>query len=444
MSNIYQEIWDADQSTHGIPALRPGEPRDDARGWVLVDEKDPSPGEDHRVLPEMHIPESKSETYELCKALYNNYQLDPGIREQITRGESEEEAAFIERIVGLPPLQVARDFIASELGQPVSDSTLASMIRETWFQQGMSGSKHASGFEHVFIGEQKEKGNKPDDRPAEMGGYHFWHKYYLDDHAGFLGGDTIDYHSTVYRGTSEAHEGLLVADVVTLSFSWRAHDFVTGEEQLLNKPIGGFWVGPSPEGMIALGLVRCRTKASKIAEINGSEYQLDLHRLDGNPNMIRTFFPRFRRSFFIDIDPGEGGTGGGGAGGGTGGGTGGASGGGGTGGSDTTARTIRLIAALVNPSGHDAGRETVTLINTAAEAQDLENWAIVGPNGTRFVFADVVLAAGEVRTFRMPVAGAQLRNRAGDITLADASGGVHDRVSYSSDQANDQGVTIVF
>jgi len=426
---IYQEIWDADQACNGVPALRDDETASEQKGYVIVNEPEESVSSDHKVLAKVKIPDSKMETYRLCQRLFNNYTLDPAVRELVTEEETREERDFVDAIVQLPPLQVAKDYISRQLDQSVSDMTLASMIKETWFFQGHAGSKHASGFEHVFVGEQKVKGEQPDEKPVTMGGYHFWYKYYLDD-AGYQipidsnGGDRIVFHGTRYGGADTPEKGILVPEIVTLSFEWIAPDFDSGGQQHLTKPIGGFWVGCSPEALIALGLVRCRTKAGKIAKINGATYQLDLHRLDDNSGSIRTFFPRFKSYDYKEIEsrPSNGEP------------------------PDhvSTANEIRIVAALVNPSENEAGRESVTLLNTSPASISLSNWVIQAPNGFRFVFSDIVLKGGEVRTFRIPSNDPQFRNKEGKITLLDDKGQTHHQVRYTTEEAKREGYTIVF
>jgi hypothetical protein len=103
---------------------------------------------------------------------------------------------------------------------------------------------------------------------------------------------------------------------------------------------------------------------------------------------------------------------------------------------------VKIVAALVNLPGNEAGRETVTLLNVAPA--NLEGWAIEAPNGWRFVFADVVLKGGEVRTFRMPSTRPQFRNQAGDITLFDRAGARHYQVHYTTEAARREGFAIVF
>jgi hypothetical protein len=179
--SIYQEIWDADQAGNGIPALRQADSqlKDETVGYVIVNETDDD--REARVLSEVLIPDSKRTTYALCDRLFDNYALDPGIRELVTDEEATEEREFIRAILPTQPLQVAKEFLSRDLGQTLTDTDLAVMIEKTWFLQGQAGSKFASGFEHVFVGEQKPTGDQPDFQAVKLGGYHFWYKYYLDD-----------------------------------------------------------------------------------------------------------------------------------------------------------------------------------------------------------------------------------------------------------------------
>jgi hypothetical protein len=442
--SIYQEIWNADQGAGGagVPAILKNSTRPESGGFVEVNEIE-SNRADHSIITSVNIPDDKKETYHLCEQLFNNYTLDPGIREIVTSEESCEETEFIKHILKTPPLQVAKSAIAFSRNQTVSsisDDTLANLIRETWFFQGMSGSKYASGFEHVFVGEQKPKGDKPDHIAVVAGGYHFWYKYYLDDGGHRLDGkgtmkDHIIYGGTKYRGANNTEQGILIPEIVTLSFQWEAPDYTDNDRtktQLLRKPIGGFWVGCSPECLIALGLVRALPQAAKRAKINGVTYQLDLHPLTDNNRSIRTFFPRFIKADFIDIPPRPD-----------------------ENNSDSDNETtndsitisedsgIRLIAALVNPSGNEAGRESITLINTSAKNVDLTNWQIEAPNGNRLRIGDESISAGQCKQLTLPTQNPILRNNAGNIRLLDEQNQLIDQASYSSDQAKREGETII-
>ena len=422
---IYQDVWDADQEENGIRALRKKDQsnlKDEAVGYVIVDEE--VSGDDANVISEVFIPPAKRETYDLCERLFDNYILNPGIREIVTEGESLEERNFIRAIIPTKPMQVAKEFIARDLGQTVTDTDLAIMIEKTWFFQGKAGSKFASGFEHVFVGEQKDSGEKPDLQAVDLGGYHFWYKYYLDDGKAIGEDDRIQYRGTRYGNSTTTAQGILVPEVITLSYEWEAPDTANGSTQLLKKPIGGFWVGCSPEGLIALGLIRVLTSAGSSAVINGATYDVKFFPLTDNSQSIRTFFPIFKRADFINISPGNGNGGGD--------------------GTPTTDGTVKIMAALVNLSGDESGRETVTLLNIAPTAVNLDNWKIKAPNGWEFTFADVTIGAGESRTFRMVSSTPQFSNQGGTITLLESGGTVHDQVTYSREQARREDFTITF
>ena len=189
MEDIYQDIWNADQTGNGVPALRPGEVFDDAVGYVIVDERTSTVGSGHRVLKEVKIPAAKKRTYVLCEKLFDNYALERAAGETVRTEETQEELDLIDAIVPTPPIQSAREHLQKSLDLQISDEILAAMIRETWFDMGTAGSQlDASGFEHVFVGEQASRADK-------IGGYHFWYKYHLDEGgqsaAGTAGQDLI-------------------------------------------------------------------------------------------------------------------------------------------------------------------------------------------------------------------------------------------------------------
>ena len=61
---------------NGVPALRPGETKDEISGYVVVDERAAEVGTDHRVLAEVKIPLAKMNTYRLCERIFDNYALE--------------------------------------------------------------------------------------------------------------------------------------------------------------------------------------------------------------------------------------------------------------------------------------------------------------------------------------------------------------------------------
>ena len=430
--NIFQEIWDADQRGNGIPALRPGEDKDEARGYVVVDERATAVDSEHQVLSKVFIPSAKQETYQLCERIFDNYALERAAREQVSQTETQEELDFIDAILPTPPIEKAREFLESSLDLTISQNLMAAMIKETWFDMGPAGSQRdASGFEHVFVGEQSSKA-------TGIGGYHFWYKYHLDDGGqSVITGDDmqdrIQYLGTKYGGAQEPGKGVLVPEVVTLQLTWNAPlgDGSQNTRQL-DKPIGGFFVGCSPEGLIALGLVRARTKSNKITRINGAEYQLDLHRLDNNRNAIRTFFPRFRRADVVSIDtdpdknkrePEKDKD---------------------DGSKEIEASIFRIVAAMVNPENPEGGREFIQIINVSNKTASLLGWQVIAPNGTSFELSDIEVAPGDIFKFIIPSNQGVLRNKAGTIQLRTPQGDVALAYPYSGDQAKEEGMPILF
>jgi poly(U)-specific endoribonuclease len=268
-SVIYQRIWDADQAASGIPAIAAGEAGDPARGFVAVDERatrDP----DHRLFAQVRIPDPKRRTYNLCKALFDNYRLDQSKPED---NRPEEARAHLE----------------DQRGRSYSRDEWQELIFDVWFRQFDGGrNRDLSAFEHVAVGEQKG---------GAVNGHHFWYKYYLDDWAAFSGADDIDYDGSRYDGPHRRDGrlsalGRRVPEVATLAYGWDAYDVEARQRRRLYNPIGGFWVGCSIEGLMALGTVRFFERGRTETAINGARYEVELYRSpDGRS--LRTFFPRF-------------------------------------------------------------------------------------------------------------------------------------------------------
>ena len=421
--DIYQEIWDADQKGNGVKPILAGTEGDAATGYVQVANIDPNaPVGDFRVLPKVVIPESKRTTYDLVTALFDNYVLDERAAENETPEERAEVHDLLEAIIDTPPMQVAKNYVAQETGTSISRDRWYATLTEQWFRRfDQGGDRDLSGFEHVFVGEQEG---------SKVQGYHSWFKYYLDDGLASAIGrgrvpgfsdDRIIYIRGLYKNGQENFP-----ESVTISYRWEAPDYDAMATRPLTKPIGGFFVGCSVEGLMALGAVRAHrgARAPKEAVINGARYDMKLF-LDQSERHIRTFYPMYLgpaaehprivppEDLVPDTSPIAGGP-------------------------------VKIVAALVNPAGIDEGRETVTLVNTGTVAVPLGGWFLVDKMKNRFGIEDVNLAPGMAITIVLPPNAVQLSNQGGEIRLVNRDGATAHLVTYSKAQAKRQGETVIF
>lgn len=441
MANIYQLIWNADQAGAGVPAIFSDQSGDAARGYVQVNRAvgEAAPGPEFRVLTDAKIPASKIRTYDLCRAMFDNYALDEQALEVETPEEREETHNLLQAMVDTPPMQVARAYVEEATGTTISIERWYATLLEMWFRRFSQGGDPAlSGFEHVVVGEQEG---------PKTQGYHFWYKYYLDD--GFarevdgtsrrfpgLKDDRI-----IYLGSKEERDQPRFPESVTISYRWDAADYDAMAVRPLIKKVGGFFVGCSVEGLLALGTVRAHlgARAPKEAVINGARYQLVVYRSPDDKN-VRTFYPKFLGAAAAeegeDTLPGSSlpgsppddtaaGTV-----------TGGLAG--------TVTGPVRIIAALLNPFGDDAGQEVVTLINTGPSPLPLAGWRLLDKNRNHFEISDLTLAGGRTTAIVLPPNTMQMSNKGGEIVLVDRAGDVVHRVSYSQEQASRQGETTLF
>ncbi|MGW0314994.1 DUF2278 family protein [Streptomyces flavidovirens] len=104
---------------------------------------------------------------------------------------------------------------------------------------------------------------------------------------------------------------------------------------------------------------------------------------------------------------------------------------------------VRIVAALVNPTGPAPEAETVTLLNASPAQVDLTGWQLTDRQGHTLPVPARQLDPGT--TVTVPGGdGFQLGNRGGGITLLDKSGIKVHGVAYTADQAQREGWTVTF
>mmetsp|Transcript_4604 Transcript_4604/g.5217 ORF Transcript_4604/g.5217 Transcript_4604/m.5217 type:complete len:483 (+) Transcript_4604:178-1626(+) len=422
-TKIYQDIWTADQDQNGVPGLLKTDPRDENRGYVLVDERPGNENPDHTLLSKVVIPDSKRATYDLVRELFDNYTLDQSKPETPqTSEEKAEVAAFINAIKNTAVMKVARAFMEGENGVAMTDIEWYDNIHKLWFEiyDFNKNTPHRSGFEHVFVGEQNR------DR---LGGYHFWYKYYLDDQAleGYANEkNNIDYFVPRYR--DREIEGVMNTNEASFRFNWDAYDYENNVSQALFKSFGGFDIGWSPEGLIAIGMVCFNDPRSrKTTVIDNVQLELRLFKAGPENSHINTYYSMFRGFVMIPVE------------------------------SNTALESVseattpasksfsnvRIIAALVNVDELDNGKENVSLVNTSNSIIDLKGWTIKGNNGNAYKLIDATLSAGEIRTFQLPTSAARLCSKTIEIILMDTDQKIVDVAKYNRTDIK-SGHTVVF
>lgn len=409
MSDIYQQIIDVDiAQSSGIQALLPFEERNADTGYIVVTESSSStsPG---RLFAEVSIPPSKQRSYDLARALFDNYDLEGDKRDVITDAESAERDALLDFALATPPMQLARQYVQSVSG---TTFTWISEVITAWFHTftARSGDPTRSGFEHVLLGEWNT-------RSDIVGGFHWWY-YYLMNRA------DLTYGGAKYGSSnSDAASGIDVPDLVTMSFEWDVAD-----GQTIPKSTGGFFAGPSVEAMLAMGMVRraATTEDSQFFTVSGMELNMRMFRSEDGKDAINTWFPILLRvvSGTVPTNPNPGPPP-----------------------VEGAESGIRLISIVSNPEGpQDAGKEKVTVINMFGDGDvNVNGWRVQGPNKTALVLGNVTLKKGEAITITVRKSdGLQLSNSGGEVTLLRPDGSVAQRVNYASSVARVQGGVLVW
>jgi uncharacterized protein YukJ len=105
---------------------------------------------------------------------------------------------------------------------------------------------------------------------------------------------------------------------------------------------------------------------------------------------------------------------------------------------------VYIERALVNPVGDDVGKEVVVLGNTTTAAVNLAGWSIMDKNNNKEPITALSIPAGESRLITLTGRNAQLGNKGGTIRLMDAAGVQIHAVSFSKQDADEQGRYIRF
>lgn len=280
--SIYQTIWEADMNGNGIMPITIDEQGDHSEGYVVVDTRMNHP--EHRIFHKVVIPEKKRRSYQLIEKLFDNYTLNQTVKEQNTPSETKEIEEFLCMAINTTPIIIAKRFIEEKLNRRFNEEQWYAYLHDLWFRQFQWESGiDLSGFEHVFVGEQKGK---------KLVGHHFWYKYFLEDHA-----DQSVHSQDQIKSTKILHQNKAFPFVLTVGYVLNAHDHKKNRFLQIVKKQCAFLVGLSAEGLLALGTVRACSgdDIPKSMEINEEKFDLELYKSPDGKS-IRTFYPIIKPS----------------------------------------------------------------------------------------------------------------------------------------------------
>lgn len=105
---------------------------------------------------------------------------------------------------------------------------------------------------------------------------------------------------------------------------------------------------------------------------------------------------------------------------------------------------VYIERALVNPVGTDTNKEAIVLGNTTSKPIDVSGWTLVDKNDNAETIGTLSLPAGESRLVTLSGKSAQLGNKGGTIRLKNQQGVQIHAVTYSQEDAKEEGRYVRF
>lgn len=104
-------------------------------------------------------------------------------------------------------------------------------------------------------------------------------------------------------------------------------------------------------------------------------------------------------------------------------------------------KKVKIISALVNPSGFDKGKENISILNTNTLNIDLSGWSFE-VKGKKDVISGI-LSGGEAKTIGLAGSAIKLANTGGTINLLNVQQEIVHTATYQKKQVK-KGVIIEF
>lgn len=466
-TEIYQQLWELDSNAFSVTRLENGRWIDENADIKLQEQgSNPLRNRDQaelQLFSDVNTGKLESITsYRHLKSLMDNYNIRKESRESYDDTELREidqflDTCFSEDIGHFALMPLVYEYITTPKTQgglgfakenhplmPFSSHTFGEdkcidltdyvafkkTVKLMWFglytNHFSDVTPHCSGFEHVFVGEFS--GNT-------IGGYHYWTKFYWDEGQEIFPHAEVNYYGAFYKNP----QGKLNSDVATLAMKWKFNN----HERFKGK--GGFFVGLSPECMLAAGTVAAfesfhhdtdpldafpEKRTHRHTAINDWRYDLVIYREEtaaGNKGYhIRSFFPILKsRDNVTPVLPSHSGPQ-----------------------VDIKLQgNIEIAAALPNPEGARDMNEWVILRNSSPAHVDLTRWQVQTNSGGSHLPDGLILPPG--KEFKLHVrtnggGGAALSNKGSTIRLLNDQEETISEVSYDKVSGRFEGTILRF
>ncbi|KAK6989699.1 poly(U)-specific endoribonuclease-A [Biomphalaria glabrata] len=192
-------------------------------------------------------------TYKAFRALLDNYEMELGQEEVVTREELKENQDFLNAILATKVMKEAHKYLVSKRVAPEDKQQFKAMLNDIWFKmfrrQASRGADSCS-FEHVFVGEGRD---------TEMIGLHNWIQFYLQEKAG-----NINYNGHFRKETVKDDS---VIRLLAVQFTWKG---------IKAKPFCSVFIGSSPEFEVAAYTICLLLDRDGKADIKIGEYEVEL------------------------------------------------------------------------------------------------------------------------------------------------------------------------
>jgi len=251
LSELFTKLWDLD-----VNRCKPGiDYTIDIQGYVTstnLDRPDRASSKLFNSLDESRV--FSRPTYQLFRALLDNYESEVDKPEVVTPEEELENWKFIDAIMETEVMKETHRFLVAQRRASADVHQFKQQLYDIWFRLYKrtleDRAVNSSAFEHVFVGESRDHA---------VTGLHNWIQFYLQEKAGH-----VDYRGYFRRGTTEEMEKS--PRLMTLQFAWSKGG---------GKPIGSSFIGTSPEFEVAVFTTMLLMQQVK-ARVHIKKYDVEL------------------------------------------------------------------------------------------------------------------------------------------------------------------------